>query len=255
MLQDGRDNNKRKKAIEAMQKRFTDTGKHTAGQVLSKIYKARKQGRKHKSLHYPVGACKWCIAWGWDPKHSKHPDTVCIYIKNGPLHKKLGGTYENMYSSKLTSNFFQMRSQVFAERRAEKAKKKKVKFSGKTQRVPDDSDTEDVRNIDAVERVPDEHTAERVRDCNQLVRIPNSVESEVSAAAVAPAQKAEASRRKATPTKRTSAAAHAKKADPKPTPKANAKEASASASATAPETPVSVEEAEDEDDFNFSDND
>ena len=126
------DGNKRTKAIAAMKKKLTDTGKHTSGYTLGKIYKARKQGRTHKALNYPPGACKWCIAWGWDPKFSKHPDSVCIYIKDGPLHKKLGGTYENMYSSKLDSNFYKMRSQVFAERREKQKNHKRVKFSGKT---------------------------------------------------------------------------------------------------------------------------
>ena len=127
----------------AMKESISKTGKQPVACTLSKIYKARKKGRKHSGLDYPMGACKWCIAWGWLPKDSLHSDKVCIYVPDGPLHKKVGGTYEQMYSSKLTTRFYQLRKELFEERRKAREKKgnkskKDVRFTGEFQRVPDE---------------------------------------------------------------------------------------------------------------------
>ena len=85
-------------AVAALKKRRNESGETTDSVWLSKIYRARKKGRKHKNLHYPAGSCKWCIAWGWEPSRSNHPEDKCIYIPNGPLHKKLGGTHTHTHT-------------------------------------------------------------------------------------------------------------------------------------------------------------
>ena len=186
------DDNKRANAVKAMKKRITDSGKKPTSSIQSDIYKARRKGRQHKPItDYPKNACKWCMAWGWPPERTTHPENKCIYIPDGPLHKKLGGTYAQMYSSKLDSNFYNKRSEVFKEHkeaRKKALKGKNAQFVGSVKRLKDNKsngDEERVPRCDKVARVPDEHSSAIAQD-----RLTRQVKPTDDDAVASPAKKA-----------------------------------------------------------------
>ena len=159
---------KQRKTLEARAKKMDESDTHDDGYYLAMTYKARRKSRQKEDLDYPAGSCKWCIAWGNDPERARHAESVCIHRPDGEMQKKLKCTYQKMVSSTKAQDLFKARKEVFKDRReAKKADKKKVSFSGASERLP---------STDVCERVPNN---DRLRDITVSERVPN-VEAEAS---------------------------------------------------------------------------